>query len=160
MLLGDVCTPFCFCPVCGPSLAQYYFQNECYQFTSSLTHAQASSVCRETHGSELLMLESSRENQYISTWITSAVAGTWFWIGLSSARYSKPVTNDPPPLGPEKAVFSGRWSLVRGLRRTTIIIIMNVRPCVPGDVVCSVVQGWSLATVVFSYRWSLVAGGL
>ncbi|XP_065196688.1 uncharacterized protein LOC135828168 isoform X1 [Sycon ciliatum] len=76
--------------VCGPSLAQYYFQNECYQFTSSLTHAQASSVCRETHGSELLMLESSRENQYISTWITSAVAGTWFWIGLSSASPNDP----------------------------------------------------------------------
>ena len=31
----------------------------------------------------------------------------------------KPVTNDDP-LGPEKAVFSGRWSLVRGLHRTTI----------------------------------------
>ena len=31
----------------------------------------------------------------------------------------KPVTNDHP-LGPEKAVFSGRWSLVRDLRCTTI----------------------------------------
>ena len=33
----------------------------------------------------------------------------------------KPVTNDHP-LGPEKAVFSGRWSLVRGLYRITIML--------------------------------------
>ena len=39
------------------------------------------------------------------------------------------MTNDHP-LGPEKAVFSGRWSLVRGLHRT------KVRPSVPGAVVC------------------------
>ena len=45
----------------------------------------------------------------------------------------KPVTDDHP-LGPEKAVFSGRWSLVRGLHHTTI---MNVTPSVPGKVVCS-----------------------
>ena len=37
------------------------------------------------------------------------------------ATIVKPVTNNHP-LGPEKAVFSGRWSLVRGLHRTTIII--------------------------------------
>ena len=45
------------------------------------------------------------------------------------------MTNDHP-LGPEKAVFSGRWSL--GLHSTTTII-MNVRPYmyVPGEVVCS-----------------------
>ena len=44
----------------------------------------------------------------------------------------KPVTNGQP-LGPEKAVFSGRWSSVRGLHRT----IMNVRPSMPGEVVFS-----------------------
>ena len=38
----------------------------------------------------------------------------------------KPVTNDHP-LGPEKAVFIGRWSLVRGLHRTTIIERETVR---------------------------------
>ena len=46
----------------------------------------------------------------------------------------KPVTNDHP-LGPEKAVFSGKWSLGRGLHR--IPIIMNVRPSVPCEVVFS-----------------------
>ena len=53
-------------------------------------------------------------------------------------RTVKPVTNDHP-LGPEKAVFSDRWSLVRGLHRTTIIVIktVDVRPSVPGEVVCS-----------------------
>ena len=52
------------------------------------------------------------------------------------------MTNDHP-LGPERAVFSGRWSLVRGLHRTAI---MNVRPAVPGKK-WSVVPGWSLVTV-------------
>ena len=47
----------------------------------------------------------------------------------------KPVTN-VHPLGPEKAVFSGRWSLARGLHRKTINY-MNVRPSVSGEVVCS-----------------------
>ena len=48
----------------------------------------------------------------------------------------KPVTNDHP-FGPEKAVRSlvAGGPLVRGLHRTTII--MNVRPSVPGKVVCS-----------------------
>ena len=41
------------------------------------------------------------------------------------------------PLGPERAVFSGRRSLVKGLHCTTVIIIMNVRPSVPGEVVFS-----------------------
>ena len=51
----------------------------------------------------------------------------------------KPVTNDHP-LGPEKAVFSGRWSLVRGFHRATILLFMNVRPSVPGEVVCTTVK--------------------
>ena len=38
------------------------------------------------------------------------------------------VTNDHHPLRSEKAVFSGRWSLVRGL---------YVRRPMPGKVVCS-----------------------
>ena len=45
-----------------------------------------------------------------------------------------PVTNDQP-LGPENAVFSGRWSLVRGLQRKTIIV--DMRLVMPGEVVCS-----------------------
>ena len=70
-------------------------------------------------------------------------------ISLMVRRFTvKPVTISHP-LGPEKTIFSGRWSLVRGLHRTTI---MNVRPSVPGEVV-SVVPGWSLVTVVFSYRF-------
>ena len=39
---------------------------------------------------------------------------------------SKPATNDHP-LGPEKAVFSGRWSLVRSLPRTTVYKCENAR---------------------------------
>ena len=50
----------------------------------------------------------------------------------------KPVTNDHP-LGQEKAVFSDRWSLVRGLHCTTSqpCVYMNVRLSVPGEVVFS-----------------------
>ena len=51
---------------------------------------------------------------------------------LSNTSTVKSVTNDHP-LGPEKAVFSGRWSLVRGLQCTT----MNARPSMPGEVVFS-----------------------
>ena len=66
---------------------------------------------------------------------------THAWLSQSnsgqkgSVATAKPVTNDHL-LGPEKAVsVSGRWSLVRGLHPTTII--MNVIPSVPGEVVCS-----------------------
>ena len=42
-------------------------------------------------------------------------------VSATVVRYTvKPVTSDHP-LGPEKAVFSVRWSLVRGLHLTTII---------------------------------------
>ena len=41
-------------------------------------------------------------------------------VYLGDACTVKPVKNDHT-LGPEKAVFSGRWSLVRGLHRTAII---------------------------------------
>ena len=72
----------------------------------------------------------------LAVWLFGCLA-VWLF-GCLAGVYSavKPVTNDHP-LGPEKAVFSGRWSLVRGSHRTTIIIIMNVRPSVPGEVVCS-----------------------
>ena len=40
---------------------------------------------------------------------------------LLCAHTVKPVTNNHAGLGPEKAVFNGRWSLVRGLHGTTIL---------------------------------------
>ena len=60
----------------------------------------------------------------------------------------KPVTKDQP-LGPEKAVFSGRWSLVTGLHRTATYECETGRAWQKW----SVVAGWSLVTVVFSYRF-------
>ena len=86
----------------------------------------------------------------VTYWVSYLISA-FFAKETWDLRTVKPVINDHP-LGPEKAVFSGRRSLVRGFNCTTISERETVRPCLAKWSVVHV-PGWSLVTVVFSYKF-------
>ena len=95
-------------------------------------HTHTRKIAKHAHTSQQTdALTYMYYNRYYFARIVAYINAIPVWPSAGTVR---PVTNDHP-LGLEKAVFSGRWSLVRGLHRTTIY--MNVRPSVPGKVVCS-----------------------